>query len=100
MENKGPYFGFAYSKFNVPTKRRGLLLFGAQDMVSIWLNGKRVVNELETQAQKDKETIEVQLRSGENEILIKAGVSRDQRLGFVFRLADLDGRPFPDVQNE
>ena len=36
----------------------------------------------------------------ENEVLIKAGVSRDQRLGFVFRIADMDGKPFADVQNE
>jgi len=100
LENKGPYFGFAYTKFNVPSKRRALLLFGAQDIVSIWLNGKRVANELETQPQKDKETAEVQLRSGENEILIKVGVSRDQRLGFVFRIADKDGKPFADISNE
>ncbi|MCY3023538.1 MAG: hypothetical protein NTW87_31545 [Planctomycetota bacterium] len=100
VEQRGPYFGFAYTKFNVPTKRRALLLFGAQDMISVWLNGKRVVSELETQAQKDKEVIEVQLRSGENELLLKVGVPRDQRLGFVFRLADPDGKPFADVQNE
>ena len=84
----------------MPAKRRGLLLFGAQDMVSIWLNGKRVATEVETQAQKDKEAVEVQLRSGENEILIKVGCQREQRLGFVFRLADQDGRPFPDITNE
>ena len=99
-EIKTPYFGYAYSKFNVPSKRRALLLFGANDMISIWINGRRVVNELETQGQKDREAVEVQLRSGENEVLIKVGCPRDQRLGFVFRLAELDGKPFADFQNE
>jgi hypothetical protein len=40
------------------------------------------------------------LRSGENEVLLKIGAARDQRLAFVFRLADLDGKPFADVNNE
>jgi hypothetical protein len=84
----------------VPSKRRGILLFGAEDTVSIWLNGKRVVSELETQPRKDKELVEVQLRSGENEILIKVGCPREKRLGFMFRIADLDGKPFADINNE
>ena len=100
LEQHGPCFGYAYAKFNVPSKRRALMLFGAQDMLSIWLNGKRVVSELESWPEKDKDAREIQLRSGENEILIKVGAQKDQRLGFVFRLADLDGKPFPDVSNE
>ncbi|HYG78046.1 MAG TPA: PQQ-binding-like beta-propeller repeat protein [Planctomycetota bacterium] len=100
VEQRGPLFAYAYVKFNVPSKRRGLLLFGAKDMVSIWLNGKRIVNELETYDQKDKESVDVNLRSGENEVLIKVGCPRDQRLGFVLRLADTDGKPFTDVINE
>jgi outer membrane protein assembly factor BamB len=100
VEQKGPYFAYAYTKFSVPSKRRALMLFAAQDMVSIWLNGKRVVNELETYAQKDKEAFDVQLRSGENEILIKVGVPKDQQLKFVFRLAEPDGKPFTDINNE
>lgn len=100
LETKGPNFGYAYTKFNVPSTRRALLLFGAQEIVSVWLNGKRVVSELETQPQKDKELVEVPLRSGENEVLLKIGAARDQRLAFVFRLADLDGKPFADVNNE
>ena len=48
---------------------------------------------------KDKEFVPVTLRSGENEILIKVGVQRE-RLGFVFRISDLDGKPFEDISNE
>ncbi|MEI6233180.1 MAG: PQQ-binding-like beta-propeller repeat protein [Planctomycetota bacterium] len=96
---RGPYFGYAYTKFNSPTKRKVLLAYGAEDVISIWVNGRRVVNEVYTWAQRDKESVEVQLRSGENEILIKVGVNRD-RLAFIFRLADLDGKPFDDIKNE
>ena len=56
-----------------------------------------MVNEVYTSAQKDKETAEVQLRSGEMKSLIKVGVQRD-RLAFVFRLADVDGKPFDDIR--
>ncbi len=96
---RGPYFGYAYTKFNCPTKRKALFAFGADDVISIWVNGRRVVNEVYTSALKDKELFEVQLRSGENEILIKAGV-QSGRLAFIFRMADLDGKPFDDIQNE
>ncbi len=96
---RGPYFGYAYARFNCPDKRKALLSFGADDVISIWVNGKRVVNELYTGAQKDKETAEVQLRNGENEILIKVGVPRE-RLACYLRLADLDGRPFDDISND
>ena len=96
---RGPYFGYAYTKFNCPTKRKALFAFGADDVISIWVNGKRVANEVYTSAQKDKELVEVQLRSGENEILIKTGI-QSGRLAFIFRVADLDGKPFDDIQNE
>jgi len=32
-------------------------------------------------------------------VLIKVGVQRG-RLAFIFRVADLDGKPFDDIQNE
>lgn len=96
---RGPYFGYAYTRFNCPSKRKALIAFGADDSISIWINGKRVANEIYTYPQKDKEALEVQLRGGENEILIKVG-SLHGKLAFVFRVADLDGKPFADIKNE
>jgi hypothetical protein len=100
VDHKMPVFAYAYTRFNVPQKRKALLFFGAKDMVSIWVNGKRVASEVETDERKDRNVQEVTLRSGENEILIKVGCQREQRLGFVFRLADIDGKPVSDINNE
>jgi hypothetical protein len=100
VDHKMPVFAYAYTRFNVPQKRKVLLLFGAKDMVSIWVNGKRVASEVETDERKDRNVQEVTLRSGENEILLKVGCQREQRLGFIFRLADIDGKPFTDISNE
>ena len=94
-----PYFAYAYTRITCPSKRKALLAYGADDVVSIWLNGRRVVNEQNTKLLKDKEHLEVQLRSGENEILIKTGVPRE-RAAFYFRICDLDGKPFEDLDKK
>ncbi len=93
------YFGYAYAKFNVPAKRHAMLYFGAQESISIWVNGKRLVDDRETQPRQDIEAVAIDLRAGENDVLIKVGALRD-KLGFIFRIADLDGRPFGDIKNE
>ena len=93
---KGPYFGYAYSRFTVPTKRKALLLFGANDIVSIWVNGRRMVNEAAPGNAKDCGAVEISLNNGANEILIKPGVTQGH-LGFFCRVADETGRPFDDV---
>ncbi len=93
---KGPYFGYAYARFTVPTKRKALLLFGANDIVSIWVNGRRVVNEAAPGNAKDCGAVEIPLTNGPNEILIKPGVTQGH-LGFFCRIADERGRPFDDV---
>ena len=102
MQQKPPesgYFGYAYSKFNVPTRRSAMIFFGGQESISIWVNGKPVIQDRETALRQDNDAQQVELRAGENEILIKAGALHD-KLEFIFRLADLDGRPFSDVKNE
>jgi hypothetical protein len=42
---RGPYFAYAYRRLEVGSRRRAALLFGCRDVVSIWLNGRRVVTE-------------------------------------------------------
>ncbi|HYF52415.1 MAG TPA: PQQ-binding-like beta-propeller repeat protein [Planctomycetota bacterium] len=91
-----PYFAYAYVKFNVPSKRRALLLYGVNDMISIWVNGRREVSEAAPGNAKDRELKAVNLVNGMNEVLIKVGVQQ-QQLGFFFRIADENGRPFDDV---
>ncbi len=94
--DKSPYFGYAYTRFTVPTKRKALLLYGANDMASIWINNRRVVTEAAPGNAKDREATEINLNTGANEILIKPGVAQGH-LGFFVRIADENGRPFDDL---
>ncbi|MCY3021162.1 MAG: PA14 domain-containing protein, partial [Planctomycetota bacterium] len=96
---RAPYFAYAYRKVTVPTARRALLFFGVNDTVAVWLNGKRVVAPCSPGAGKDSRAVEVLLKEGDNEILLKAGVP-NSRLYFFFRIADSSGRPFDDLPRE
>ena len=93
---KSPYFGYAYARFNVPSKRKALLLFGVNDLASIWVNNRRVVSEAAPGNAKDRDSVEITLNNGANEILVKPGVPQGH-LGFFVRIADENGRPFDDL---
>jgi outer membrane protein assembly factor BamB len=93
---RGAYFAYAYVKFTAPTARRALLLYGVNDIASVWVNGRKVVVEASPGAGKDSECKEISLRGGENEVLIKAGV-REGKLLFNLRIASETGRPFDDL---
>lgn len=95
--DRSAYFAYAYTKFTCPTKRAALLLYGVNDAISIWVNGRRVVTERNPGGQKDREAMPIRLKDGENEILIKAGCPYGQ-LYFIFRLSDENGRPFDDLK--
>jgi len=94
---RGPYFAYAYRRLEVGSRRRAALLFGCRDVVSIWLNGRRVVTESVPGDSRDGQAVDVSLNAGENEILLKLATP-EGRLGFFFRLADENGRPFDDLQ--
>jgi hypothetical protein len=96
---RAPYFAYAHTKFVSAQRRRALLLFGCNDRISIWLNGKRVVTESAPGEGRDRQTAEAALTAGENEVLIKAATGGG-RLSFFFRIADEDGRPFDDLRRE
>jgi hypothetical protein len=94
-----PYFAYAYRRIAVPSQRRATLFFGVNDTISIWINGKRVVTQSSPGAGKDCQAVEVPLREGDNEVLLKAGAPSG-RLCFFFRIADTNGRPFDDLPKE
>ena len=47
-------------------------------------------------SEKDRQTVDITLKEGENEILLKVGAA-EGRLGFFFRIADPNGCPLPDL---
>lgn len=64
---------------------------GADDPISIWLNGKLIFKKKEVlrPAQFDRDTIDVTLKKGWNEILIKTAEAFG-RWGFYFRITNED----------
>jgi hypothetical protein len=95
VEN-GPRFMYAYRIVRANQQRRAMIFFGAEEVVSIWLNGKPVVNRATPGGQKDAHAVDITLKEGENEILLKVGAA-EGRLGFFFRIADPNGCPLPDL---
>jgi hypothetical protein len=96
---RGPYFAYAYRKLSVPAARRATLFFGANDTLTIWVNGKRAVTQGSPGPNKDSQAVEVPLREGENELLLKVGVPGG-KLHFFFRIADANGRPYEDLPKD
>jgi hypothetical protein len=92
-----PYFAYAYCKINVPQRGRGVMLFGCNDRVSIWLNGRPVVSDASPGEGKDRQAADVSLDAGENEILLKLSTPGG-RLSFFCRLADENGRPLGEAR--
>ncbi|MCX7805207.1 MAG: PQQ-binding-like beta-propeller repeat protein [Planctomycetota bacterium] len=87
---------YAYAKFECGSAKRALLLYGARDIISVYVNGKKVVDATESRPDKDAQSTEVRLKKGENDVLIKVG-GRSERIGFFFRIAETDGRPVGDL---
>ncbi len=95
LEGEG-FFAYAYRSFEMPFSKKVTLLFGVRDLVSIWVNGKKIVSEAAPGNEKDSGSASVTLRKGENNILIKAG-GGGNGLYFRFRFADGYGRPIPQL---
>jgi hypothetical protein len=95
VENS-PRFVYAYRSIRANQQRRAMIFFGADEVISIWLNGKPVVNRARPGGQKDAQALDITLKEGENEILLKVGAA-EGRMGFFFRIADPNGCPLPDL---
>ena len=91
--------GYAYVRFKSPRMRRAVLFFGADEVATVWLNGKKVVSMVHGYCSRDRNSVEVTLKRGENEILFKCSPSRS-RWRFYFRIGDTNGRPFGDLTFE
>jgi hypothetical protein len=62
--------------------------FGSNDSIKVWLNGRVILdNQVERSAQPDQDRVPVQLRAGENRLLVKI-VNGAENGGFFFRPID------------
>lgn len=76
---------YAYATARPKKPGRAYLGVGSDDGVSIWLNGKRVHNNLVNRGvRKDQDRVAVDLREGDNAVLVKVEQGSGN-WGFVFR---------------
>ncbi len=89
--------GYAYTKV-ISDRDRDAMIFASQDdTMTVWLNGEKVMEtgKKECEIQLDQSKAAIKLKKGENNILIKC-CQKWLSWGFLFRIADKDGRPLTD----
>ena len=88
-----------FISFNSPRMRRAVLFFGADEVATLWLNGKKVAEMVRGYSSRDRNSVRVTLERGANELLFKTA-PRGSRWRFYFRIGDANGRPFDDLAFE
>ncbi|MBN2307929.1 MAG: hypothetical protein JXR94_03100 [Candidatus Hydrogenedentes bacterium] len=81
-----------------PVERQVQIRLGTNDSGKMWLNGQLVFDyPYEGTAFLDREVVPATLPAGTSSILLKI-CNGQLNWGFVFRIADADGRPVPDLE--
>ena len=76
-----------------PQETQARFELGSDDGIKVWLNGQLVHSNNALRAvQQGEDKVDVQLRRGENEVLLKI-TQGGQDWGFCLRVTDLDGSP-------
>jgi hypothetical protein len=80
-----------------PSDQDALLLFGTDDGVKLWVNDSLVFgNKIFRACQTDDDAVRIHLHKGANRIMAK--ILQDVGgWGFLFRVADMNGDPMPEV---
>jgi hypothetical protein len=85
--------GFVYATVNASRASKGYLWIGSDDGAKVYLNGKEVfLKDIPQGAVADNYIAPVELRAGENTILIKINNQGGGPWGFYVRFSDLDGK--------
>ncbi|MEI6518980.1 MAG: hypothetical protein WCO98_02890 [bacterium] len=89
--------GYAYTKVISDRDRDAMIFASHDDTMTVWLNGEKVMEtgKKECEIQLDQSKAAIKLKKGENTILIKC-CQKWMSWGFLFRIADKDGRPLTD----
>lgn len=90
---------FAYAKTSVysPCKQRVQFKIGSDDGITVWLNGKQLLNaDAERPCKLEQEIIKATLRRGANCILLKI-TQRKREWGFIFRITDEKGKSLQNL---
>lgn len=92
---------FAYTTFNVPTAQEVEFRGAADDNLTVWVNGVRVFGyeEWRNGVRLDRHRFKVQLRAGENTVLVKVcqtpAPNPEPNWEFFLRVVDATGKGIP-----
>ncbi len=79
---------YAYTRIRSDRDRDLLLLAGSDDAIAVWLNGEKLhQHEVYRALERDQERIPIQLRQGDNHLLLKIGQGTGS-WGFAARLVE------------
>ena len=84
---------YARTVIILPEKKDAILEIGSDDGVKVWLNGRLIhANNVQRPVTPADDKVNVQLREGENEILMKI-IQSSGGWGFCLRVTNPDGSP-------
>ncbi|MEC8252106.1 MAG: PSD1 and planctomycete cytochrome C domain-containing protein [Planctomycetota bacterium] len=84
----GAYVTYFAREISAPSARRMTVSLGSDDAIKVWCNGELVLaNDVRRGAKPDQERVELQLRSGRNDLLVKI-VNTGGIGGAYFRVVD------------
>jgi hypothetical protein len=82
---------YAYCKVISPQARSAQIRLGTNDTATLWFNGEKILSKnIERSAAPDSDILPVQLRKGENTILIKV-CNTEFNWGLYLRISDDEG---------
>jgi hypothetical protein len=97
LSQKEEAVAYAHAYVYSPTERDARILYGSDDGIMIWANGKQIVSDhAHRQAIADDKTASVHLISGWNRVLIKVEQVTGG-WGFYARLTDAEGKTMNDT---
>jgi len=88
---------YAYCKITTPNSVKAQFRVGTNDMGAMWVNGKKVLSQnIERSAVLDDDILPVELKKGENTILMKV-CNTEGNWGLYLRITDSKGNVMPDL---
>jgi hypothetical protein len=89
---------YAYCKVISPKAIAAQLRLGTNDTVTLWLNGRKLLSKnIERSAAPDSDILPVNLKQGENTILIKI-CNTEFNWGLYLRITDTSGQPLKNLK--
>ncbi len=89
---------YAYCKIISPKATAAQLRLGTNDTVTLWLNGQKLLSKnIERSAAPDSDILHVNLKKGENTILIKV-CNTEFNWGLYVRITDNSGQPIKNLK--